>query len=308
LLPISEHTDGGFLAVDNGWATDVDSAGYVAGWLATFTLIARIPTSTFWGLAADRWGSKLCLQLSLLAIATGCLLFGLSSALWAAVASRALFLGALNGWPTLTGLCAAEVGGEARQAAALSQIIAAGGICGLIGPAVGGWTYASVPALPRALPPNIMAAALALGAAALVQVWYKPGTPDKPDKPGSENEGGDDAPAHDVSTWRALCTRPLPLVLGYRSAMGLYLYLLWDVFPLHAAGHHIGHPWHRPIRLGRLSSSLSCLRLALSGPRQARLGPPPSAAAAISCPLAGTALRRPQSVGSRSTTRPSAHS
>jgi MFS family permease len=162
----------GFLAVDNGWAVDIDAAGYVAGWLATFTLVARIPTSTLWGLAADRWGSKICLEVSLFAIAVGSPLFGLSSALWGAIASRALFLGALNGWPTLTGLMVAEISGEERQGAALSKIISVGGFMGLIGPAVGGWTYDSVPFMPRALPPNLIAAAICLVALGAVHVWY----------------------------------------------------------------------------------------------------------------------------------------
>eukprot|EP00908_Phaeocystis_cordata_P006084 Transcript_1668.p4 GENE.Transcript_1668~~Transcript_1668.p4 ORF type:complete len:182 (-),score=20.05 Transcript_1668:670-1215(-) len=117
-----------------------------------------------------------------------------------------------------------------------------------------------------------MAAALALGEAALVQVWYKPGTPDKPDKPGSENEGGDDAPAHDVSTWRALCTRPLPLVLGYRSAAGLYLYLLWDVFPLYGiASPAVGGLALDHAALGTLIAGASSLQLLYMTACQTRL-------------------------------------
>ena len=49
---------------------------------------------------------------------------------------------------------------EAGQAAVLSTVIASGAIFGLIGPAIGGWTYASVPSLPPALPPHLVGAAL----------------------------------------------------------------------------------------------------------------------------------------------------
>ena len=36
------------------------------------------------------------------------------------------------------------------------------------------------------------------------------------------------------STWDALRAAPLPLVIFHRTAVGFYLYLIWDVFPLFA--------------------------------------------------------------------------
>mgnify|MGYP003684533463 CR=1 FL=1 len=152
----------GFLAVDNGWARDVDSAGYVAGFLATATVIARIPTSVLWGYAADRWGWYPAVQLSLASLAIGSLCFGVARPLWLALLSRCIFLGGLNGWPALTGLVCGEVGGEAEQAKVLSRVIGSGPIFALIGPAIGGWTYGLVEGLPPALPPNIFGAALAV--------------------------------------------------------------------------------------------------------------------------------------------------
>jgi MFS family permease len=86
--PSARSSHAGFLAVDNGWADSVDDAGSVAGLLATFTLVARIPTSTLWGCAADRFGSKACVLASLVAIAVGSILFGLCHELWAAIALR----------------------------------------------------------------------------------------------------------------------------------------------------------------------------------------------------------------------------
>lgn len=286
----------GFLAVDNGWAVDIDAAGYVAGWLATFTLIARIPTSTLWGLAADRWGSKICLEVSLLAIAIGSPLFGLSSALWAAIASRALFLGALNGWPTLTGLMVAEISGEERQGAALSQIISVGGFMGLIGPAVGGWTYDSVGFVPRALPPNLIASAICVVALGLVHVWYPSvGSGGRRTTAGDDGDtasnrsanagpsasaeaaaadsgdawhGASDASSSaPVSMWHALCTPPLPLVLVYRLLVGLYLYLIFDgtvggsndlIHPFPPSSSHDSSmkPWVRAARTGSFPSVL----------------------------------------------------
>lgn len=228
----------GFLAVDNGWADDVDSAGNVAGFLATFTLLARIPTSIIWGVAADRFGSKACVEASLVAIAAGSVTFGLSTSLWASCASRAVFLGALNGWPTLTGVTVGEVGGERGQAQVASRIIGSGAIFGLIGPSVGGWTYASVPSLPSALPPNIIGALFAFAAAALVHCWLPTATTPKGAGDGGSRRSGsgsNDAQAGEVastSTYAALCTRPLPLVLYYRASVGFFMYCFWDVFPL----------------------------------------------------------------------------
>ena len=56
----------GFLAVDNGWATDIDSAGYTAGLLPTALILGRLPTAIPWGMACDRWGTRRSLQVSML--------------------------------------------------------------------------------------------------------------------------------------------------------------------------------------------------------------------------------------------------
>ena len=228
----------GFLAVHNGWAPDVDAAGYVVGVLASCTVLARIPTSVLWGYAADRFGSKVCLQCALAAIAAGSVSFGFSRELWCASLSRSLFLGGLNGWPTLTGLTANEVGGEAGQAAVLSRVIAAGAIFGLIGPAIGGWTYASVPACPPALPPNLIGAGLCACTSVLVHLWI----PTHPGGAASSTRTSAAAVAGSKvggggsrgSTFAALCTPPLPLIIMHRTLSGLYMYVWWDVFPLFA--------------------------------------------------------------------------
>ena len=61
----------GFLAVDNGWAEDEDSAGFVVGVLATMVPLSRIPTSALWGHAADRFGRKPALVATMASVLVG---------------------------------------------------------------------------------------------------------------------------------------------------------------------------------------------------------------------------------------------
>ena len=145
--------------------------------------------------------------------------------------SRCIFLGALNGWPTLTGVVCAEIGGDTGQPALLSKVIAAGGVFGLIGPAIGGWTYGQISCMPPALPPNIVGAVMCLAAMALVHVWLHPSEDQKstaaPGTVAASGGGGDR-----MSTCSAMRTFPLPVVITYRAMAGLVMYMSWDVFPL----------------------------------------------------------------------------
>ena len=241
----------GFLAVDNGWAESVDAAGYVAGYLATATLLARIPTSVAWGYVADRWGWYPAVQVSLASLAVGSVAFGVAQPLWAALLSRCVFFGALNGWPALTGLVCGEVGGEAAQARVLSRVIGAGPIFALIGPAVGGWTYKLVPWLPPALPPNLVGAVLSLFAmvaahinlrnvrrppAAAAVAPAKAGGELAPREDPGEDPGqdpGQDSREDPRGTSHTRSPSPeLLLVIFFRAVTGMVMFLIWDVFPL----------------------------------------------------------------------------
>ena len=259
----------GFLAVDRGWADDVDSAGYCVGLLATVTVLARVPTSVVWGRAADRFGWRVCIDISVISIITGSLLFGISEQLWQAMGSRCLFLGALNGWPVLTGLVVAEVGGSSGTADVMSKMMGIGSLFALIGPAVGGWTYDAAQWAPPALPPNVVGATLCVMALVLNRICLRKRAKRRStavelssvrESVHDGGEGGDavakkeavssgstpevtsrsDAPSRATggdmpsSTWDALRAAPLPLVIFHRTAVGFYLYLIWDVFPLFA--------------------------------------------------------------------------
>ena len=152
----------GFLAVDCGWASDTDTAGFAAGLLPTFVMLGRLCTSVPWGRAADRYGRRPCMLASMAAVAIGNLCFGLTTNLGAALAVRFLLLGAANGWVSLMGLMTLEIAGEDYQAQAFSYVISAGSVVAMAGPALGGWLYGALgPAFP-ALPPSLIGAALLL--------------------------------------------------------------------------------------------------------------------------------------------------
>ena len=94
---------------------DEESAGYVAGALASTVPLGRIFTATLWGMVADKLGTRAALCLSMVSVSAGNLLFGFVRPLWAAAAARFVLIGMGNGFPTLIGLLAADVGGQARQ-------------------------------------------------------------------------------------------------------------------------------------------------------------------------------------------------
>jgi MFS family permease len=96
---------------------DENAAGNVVGLLAGALPLGRIPTAALWGMLADRIGNPRATLLSMLGLCAGNLAFGLcTSSFYAAVACRAVLLGALNGLPTLLGPLCMDVGGVDHQA------------------------------------------------------------------------------------------------------------------------------------------------------------------------------------------------
>ena len=64
----------------DAWAStaqdDVNSAGFVAGWLQSANVCGRVVTSSLWGLAAQRHGARPVLRITLAALFVGGVLFG----------------------------------------------------------------------------------------------------------------------------------------------------------------------------------------------------------------------------------------
>ena len=98
----------GFMAADLHWVRDKDSAGFVSGLLGGALPFGRLFSAFLWGWAADRWGRRPVVLLSMATLCVGHLSFGFARPLWLSVMVR-LMMGALNGWSTLTCLLAHEV-------------------------------------------------------------------------------------------------------------------------------------------------------------------------------------------------------
>ena len=231
----------GYYAVHQGWAHTVNDAGFVAGMLGGAMPFARAFTAVCWGCAADRWGRRPIVVFAMCSLAVGHAIFAFARPLWLAVAARFLFMGALNGWPSLTGLLAQELARE-RVRHALGIIYAAAGLVCVVAPALGSALYAKGPdELVRHFPaavPSLVPAALA-SLAALAVLLFLPET--RPSKPLSEF---DEQAAVSASTnthtepatarsWRAVVReRPLPMLISLRTAMGFVEFGLQDVTPL----------------------------------------------------------------------------
>ena len=66
----------GVLTADLHWAADVNSAGFVAGWLQSANVCGRAVASSLWGLVAHRYGPRPVLRITLAALFVGGVLFG----------------------------------------------------------------------------------------------------------------------------------------------------------------------------------------------------------------------------------------
>jgi hypothetical protein len=196
--------------------------------------LARLLTCSplLWGLAADRYGRRAAMAVSMTTITASGVSFGLGATgpLWAATAIR-FWLGCGNGLPTLFGLICGELGGAARQSQYMSICLGAGNAATLLGPALAGLTYGSIARFP-ALAPSLIGCALGL-AATVCTLSLIPET--RPPRVRSTKD--DCAPS---STARApkpplrqiVCTRPLPALILLRALSGLAMFCTSEVAPL----------------------------------------------------------------------------
>ena len=220
----------GFLAVDCGWAEDLDRAGLVAGLLAAMLPLGRVPTSSLWGIVADRIGNKKALTLSMTAVAAGNLLFGFSTSLWLALSCRFVLLGACNGWMTLFGPLCMDIGGASRQAHVFGAGIGGGTAVSILAPSLGAFTYGTLSHRFPALAPSLIGAVLG-GLTALAAFAWLPEAHTAAEQPASEGASG-----ARVSACRTISRGPLRLITGLRAVSGFILFALFDVLPLWAIG------------------------------------------------------------------------
>jgi len=160
----------GLMAVDLGWSKDAASAGLTAGWLASSVFVGRLFTAGLWGGFADKYGRRPALFATLASLTIGNLAFGFCTSFAAAIAARFVFLGMGNGFVTLLGILSCEVGGKARQTQVMAYVLGAGGFTQLMGPALGGYLYGTMPVFP-ALASSLVGTCIPLLTMVLAYHW-----------------------------------------------------------------------------------------------------------------------------------------
>jgi MFS family permease len=67
-----------YMILDFKMSKDLDSSGYAAGWIMGIFMLGRFFSGIAWGLAADKYGRRFCILLSLFNIGFFMLIFGFS--------------------------------------------------------------------------------------------------------------------------------------------------------------------------------------------------------------------------------------
>ena len=200
---------------------------------------------------------------SMFSLMLGHITFGFARPLWLAIGARCVLMGGFNGWPTLPGLLAREIGGASEERRILGLIYGCSGLAALLAPAVGATLYGALGLRFPALAPSLVGAALsgsALVAAALFIPETRPTTnpqllseplqaeahaeaaacsDSSPLPPGEGTTTAaipasvPDAPDHAATLCASVCQRPLPVLILLRTGLGLIEWAVNDVFPLY---------------------------------------------------------------------------
>lgn len=127
-----------FMVVDFGMVDNLDEAGYYAGWITGAFMIGRTIASLPWGVAADKWGRKPCLLLSMFNVAILGLWFGFSTSFTMAVVLRFL-VGLGNGFMCVAKTCVSEiVETKEHELKGFNYLNSIWGLGLIVGPALGG--------------------------------------------------------------------------------------------------------------------------------------------------------------------------
>ncbi|KAF3501941.1 hypothetical protein F2Q69_00044852 [Brassica cretica] len=127
-----------YMIEDFGVAKTEKDIGYYAGFIACAFMFGRALTSIFWGIMSDRYGRKPIILLGTITIAVFNALFGMSTNIWMAIATR-FMLGSFNCLVGTMKAYASEICREEYQATAMSAVSTAWGIGLIIGPVLGGF-------------------------------------------------------------------------------------------------------------------------------------------------------------------------
>lgn len=127
-----------FMVVDFKMTDNLDEAGYTAGWITGMFMMGRTIAGVPWGMAADRYGRKMCLFISMVNVAVLGTLFGFSTSFTMAVFLR-FMIGLGNGF---MGVCKTVVTEmvlcKEHEVRAFGFINGVWGLGLIVGPAIGG--------------------------------------------------------------------------------------------------------------------------------------------------------------------------
>eukprot|EP01039_Chlorochromonas_danica_P004742 gene4742-5193_t len=128
-----------FMIVDFHMSPDVDTAGYSAGWITGMFMIGRTLAGIPWGMAADKYGRKICLILSMINIGVLGLIFGFSTNFYTAVVMRFL-VGLGNGFMGVAKTVVTEIcHTKEHEVQAFGYLNGIWGLGMILGPAIGGF-------------------------------------------------------------------------------------------------------------------------------------------------------------------------
>ncbi|CAM8965570.1 unnamed protein product [Rhodiola kirilowii] len=127
-----------FMVNDFHVAKRDEDIGFYAGFIGSAFMVGRALTAVLWGTAADKYGRKPVIVIGTVSVVIFNTLFGFSTNLWVAIATR-FFLGGLCGVLGPTRAYASEVCRKEHQALGLSIISTSWGLGLVIGPAMGGF-------------------------------------------------------------------------------------------------------------------------------------------------------------------------
>ncbi|EJT99023.1 MFS general substrate transporter [Dacryopinax primogenitus] len=111
--------------------------GFWSGWIESVFSLMQTVSMLFWGKAADRWGRKPVLVISLAGVAVGSVVFGLAGSVWQMIALRSI-AGVFSGTLVTVRTMISENSTPRNQARAFSLFMFAGNMGIFIGPIIGG--------------------------------------------------------------------------------------------------------------------------------------------------------------------------
>jgi MFS family permease len=127
-----------YMIVDFKMAANLDEAGFAAGWITGIFMIGRALSGVPWGIAADRFGRKICLFISTFNVMVFGILFGFSTNFYMAVAAR-FYLGIGNGLLGIAKTYLSEVvSSKDHEMLAISYLNGVYTLGLIVGPSIGG--------------------------------------------------------------------------------------------------------------------------------------------------------------------------